>query len=345
MSRRLFAERCVSTKLTIATTGRATVGDERSDAGHNCGRDIRWFSAVLMDVQDMRIFARVAEVQNLSAVGQELGLTPGTISKRLQALEDELRVRLFERTTRSIRITDEGRTFREHVSRILGELDSALAAIGESVTQPRGRLKVTAPAALAIDYIAPAFCSFMRAYPEIEVQVDLSDRMANLQDEGYDLAIRLGPLTDSTLIAKRLAPDRVIVVAAPGYLAVNGTPAKPEDVAAHSCLVLGDAFAWTFEDGESAHSVRVAGRLKSNSSEMLHHAALAGEGLLRVSELKVMRDLASGRLVQVLDQYPTDSTSAIWAVYPSAKHVLPKLRVLLDFLGTWFRDQARAGSG
>ena len=289
----------------------------------------------------MRIFARVAEVQNLSAVGQELGLTPGTISKRLQALEEELRVRLFERTTRSIRITDEGRTFREHVSRILGELDSALAAIGESVAQPRGRLKVTAPAALANDFIAPAFCSFMRAYPEIEVQVDLSDRIVNLQDEGYDLAIRLGPLTDSTLIAKRLASDRVIVVASPRYLSDNGTPVKPEDVTSHACLVLGDSLAWTFQHGNSIESVRVTGRLRSNSSEMLHHAALADEGLLRTSELKVARDLAAGRLMRVLDRYQIVSNSAIWAVYPSSKHVLPKLRVLLDFLAIWFRDPGR----
>lgn len=298
-----------------------------------------------MDVQDMRIFARVAEVQNLSAVGQDLGLTPGTISKRLQALEEELRVRLFERTTRSIRITDEGRTFLEHVSRILGELDSALAVIGESVTQPRGRLKVTAPAALTGTIIAPAFCAFMRAYPEIEAQVDLTDRVVNLQEEGYDLAIRIGALNDSTLIAKRLAPDRLIVVASPEYLAAKGVPARPEDVAAHSCLVMGDTQAWMFQHGDRTETVRVSSRLRSNSSEMLHHAALAGEGLLRISELKVARDLEAEQLIRVLDPYQNVSNSAVWAVYPSAKHVLPKLRVLLNFLAVWFREPGRIAPG
>jgi DNA-binding transcriptional LysR family regulator len=291
-----------------------------------------------MDIQDLRIFARVAAVQNLSAVGAELCLTPGTISKRIQALEDELSVRLFDRTTRSIRITDEGLSFFAHVQTILAELDLACASVGDKVARPKGRLKISAPATLARLFIAPAMSTFMRRYGEIDIHVNLTDRIVNLQDEGYDVAIRTGVLSDSTLIAKRLADDRQVVVAAPAYLAANGMPEAPSDLARHVCLVLGDTSAWSFQSRGESESVRVSGRMRSNSGELLHFAALAGDGVLRTSELLVAEDIASGRLVRLLAGYEVTANSAIWAVYPSAKHVLPKLRVLLDFLADWFRE-------
>ena len=180
-----------------------------------------------MDIQDMRIFARVAAVQNLSAVGTELGLTPGTISKRIQALEDELSARLFDRTTRSIRITEEGAAFLAHVERILSEIEAARASVDDKVSKPKGKLKIAAPACLGRRYVAPALCEFVRAFPEIDVQVDLHDRQVNLQEDGYDVAIRTGALSDSSLIAKRLAPDRHVIVASPAYLARAGRPLGP----------------------------------------------------------------------------------------------------------------------
>src|SRR6516225_2690681 len=180
-----------------------------------------------MDIQDMRIFARVAAVQNLSAVGTELGLTPGTISKRIQSLEDELSARLFDRTTRSIRITEEGVAFLAHVERILSEIEAARASVDDKVTKPKGKLKIAAPACLGRRYVAPALCEFVRAFPEIDVQVDLHDRQVNLQEDGYDVAIRTGALSDSSLIAKRLAPDRHVIAAAPSYLTRAGCPLAP----------------------------------------------------------------------------------------------------------------------
>lgn len=291
-----------------------------------------------MDIQDLRIFARVAAVQNLSSVGTELGLTPGTISKRIQALESELRVRLFDRTTRSIRITEEGATFLCYVKRILLEIESARAAVGENATRPKGKLKVAAPATFGRLIVAPAICAFMRAYPDIQVQIDLTDRNVNLQEEGYDVAIRIGALTDSVLIAKRLCADRQVVVASPDYLERRGCPQTPTDLTHHNCLVLGDNWQWTFARGNEDFSIRVNGRLRSNNGELLIHAALDGHGLLQTSELRVRGELASGRLVRVLKEYEIASNSAVWAVYPSSKHVLPKLRVLLDFLADWFRN-------
>lgn len=292
-----------------------------------------------MDIQDMCIFARVAAVQNLSAVGTELGLTPGTISKRIQALEDELRVRLFDRTTRSIRITEEGAKFLTHVERILAEIEGARAAVSANVDQPKGRIKISAPASLS-RFIEPAICAFMRMYPDIELHIDLSDRIVNLQEEGYDMVVRSGALTDSNLIAKRLAADRQIIAASSAYLMKYGTPQRPEELSDHSCLVLGDASQWTFERNGREISVRVSGRLKSDNGDLLRHAAIEGHGLIRTSELRAAPYIESGALCRVLPDYDVAAFSAIWALYPRSKYVLPKLRVLLDFLGDWFRDVA-----
>lgn len=286
----------------------------------------------------MLIFARVAAVQNLSAVGTELGLTPGTISKRLQALEDELSVRLFDRTTRSIRITEEGAAFLQHVERILAELEAARASVADRIGKPKGRLRIAAPAGFGRRYIAPAIGGFMAAYPEIEVQIDLSDRNVNLQEDGYDVAIRSGTLSDSTLIAKRLAPDRHVIAAAPSYLATHEMPKLPTDLTAHDCLALGDTWAWTFSKGGKECSVRVNSRLRSNNADFLLRSAIDGSGVIRTSELQILPELRSGALVQLLPDYSITSNAAIWALYPSAKHVLPRLRVLLDYLADWFRD-------
>ena len=291
----------------------------------------------------MRIFARVAAVQNLSAVGTELGLTPGTISKRIQALEDELQARLFDRTTRSIRITEEGATFLVHVERILSEIEAARASVDDKVTKPKGKLKIAAPACLGRRYIAPALCEFIRTFPEIEIQVDLKDRQVNLQEDGYDVAIRTGVLSDSSLIAKRLAPDRHVIVASPAYVARKGRPLRPEDLARHDCLVLGDRWQWSFSKNGVETSVRVSGPLRSNNGEVLSHAALEGLGLIRASELEVLGEIKAGKLVQLLPDFDIATNAAVWALYPSAKHVLPRMRVLLDFLAAWFRDAKGEG--
>lgn len=295
-----------------------------------------------MDIQDLRIFARVARVQNLSAVGAEFDLSAGTISKRLQSLEGELSVRLFDRTTRAISITEEGQTLLAKVESTLRELDSAFAAIAVNVEQPRGRLRVSAPTSLGRGVIAPAVCAFMAQYADIEVQIDLSDRIISLPDGGYDVAIRTGELADSSLIAKRLAADPQVVVAAPTYLTARGTPAVPQDLSSHSCLALGDAQFWSFAKGEESTEVRVFGRLRSDNGELLRHAAIEGLGLLRISQARVADDVRAGLLRQVLEGYDAGVGSGIWVVYPSSRHVLPKLRVFLTFMAQWFREDRKA---
>jgi DNA-binding transcriptional LysR family regulator len=298
-----------------------------------------------MDIQDLQIFARVAALQNLSAVGTELGLTPGTISKRVQSLEETLAVRLFERTTRSIRITDEGTRFLEHVQRILAELDQARSSMAASSGKPVGRLRVSAPQIVGNRYVAPALSGFLAEYTDIEVQIDITDRNVNLHEEGYDIAIRCGALTDSTLIAKRLANDNILICGSPAYLAEMGTPSAPDELVTHRCLMQGDAWSWAFGAGAQESTARLSARLRSDSSDVLKYAALAGMGLVRTTELKVIDELASGRLVSVLTQFIDNSATGVYALYVSGRHVLPRQRVFLDYMAEWFRSQTRAAHG
>jgi DNA-binding transcriptional LysR family regulator len=231
-----------------------------------------------------------------------------------------------------------------HVERILAEIEVACASVDDRVNKPKGTLKIAAPAFLGRRYVAPALCQFMRAYPQIDVQVDLQDRAVNLQEDGYDVAIRTGTLSNSTLIAKRLAPDRHIIAASPAYLARKGRPAQPEDLVRHDCLILGDRVQWPFSKNGLETSVRIQGPIRSNDGELLCQAAQDGLGLIRASELVVLAELRSGRLTQVLADYEVGSNAAVWALYPSSKHLLPRMRALLDFLGTWFRDLASGQS-
>jgi DNA-binding transcriptional LysR family regulator len=293
-----------------------------------------------MDIKDLRIFARVSAVQNLSAVAVELGCSAGTISKRMQSLEDEVGVRLIDRTTRSSRLTEEGRMFLQRVERILSEMDHAQDEIKSASSAPAGRLKISAPAILAQQLVLPSLIGFTEVFPGVDVCVDITDRIVNLHDEGYDAAIRAGELPDSTLKAKRLSSDRTILVASPGYIERHGAPQQPSDVARHSALAHGDLRSWTFyETGGSEQEIRIVSRLGSDSGDFLRNAALQGAGLLRTSEIAVMEDIAAGRLIRVMPDFELAAEAAIWAVYPNAKHPMPRLRALLDHLAEFCRDR------
>jgi len=298
-----------------------------------------------MDFQDIQIFSRVAAVQNLSAVGNELGLTPGTISKRVQALEDELGVRLFERTTRSIRITEEGSRFLTHVQAILKEIETAKATVADRTAQPKGKLKVVAAQSLESAYFGPAVVGFMRKYPDIEVHIDFTDGPVHLQDDGYDIAVMVGTPQDSPLIAKRLIADRQILVAAPRLFDLFDAPRSPAELAGLPCLALGDAWTWALTANSETQSVKINSRLRSDSAEMLRQAAIAGLGIAQLSELHVAQDVAAGRLVRVLPGYELSRNSGVWVLYPSGKHVLPRLRVFIDHLAVCFRDIAQSSAG
>ncbi|MEZ5816739.1 MAG: LysR family transcriptional regulator [Hyphomicrobiaceae bacterium] len=299
-----------------------------------------------MDIQDLKIFARVARLQNLSAVGAEFDLSAGTISKRLQALEAELSVRLFDRTTRSISMTEEGEKLLAGLEPVLDRLEFTLETVNANVLRPRGRLRISAPNSLGRGVIAPAICAFMKTYPGIEVHIDLTDRVVTFPDSGYDVAIRTRHLSDSSLIAKRLAPYPQVIVASPNYLAQHGVPRTPEDLAGdHACLVLGDEQQWTFKIGDDPTDVRIKARLRSDNGELLRHAAVEGLGILKIAHARVADALADGDLEQILPQFDAGWDSAIWAVYPSNRHLLPKLRVFLEFMSEWYKECRKAGTG
>lgn len=297
-----------------------------------------------MDVHGMRVFARVAALSNISAAATELEMTPGNVSKRLQTLENSLGVRLFDRNTRMIRITEEGEMLLRSVTRILAEIDEVRETLAESATHPRGTLRVTAPAALGRS-VRPGICEFQQKHPNVTIDLNLTDRIVDILEEGYDVAIRTGPLPDSQLIAKRLAPDKYFILASPIYIEKYGRPQSPNDLVNHNCLVLGENSVWRFSNGNADLAVRVSGTLSSNSTEMLIEAAIYGLGILRISAMKTTDVIQSAQLVRVLEDYDVAGDTAIWALFPSSRHISPKVRVFLDFFAEKFRRRHGEGIG
>jgi DNA-binding transcriptional LysR family regulator len=251
-------------------------------------------------------------------------------------------VRLFDRTTRSISITEEGEKLLADIEPVLERIDRAIETLSANVQHPRGRLRVSAPPTLGRGVIAQAVCAFLKRYPDIEIHVDLTDRTGSILESGYDVAIRTGTLADSSLIAKRLAFDPLVAVASPKYLDANGVPQVPDELAEHACLMLGDEQQWTFKTAERTFDVRVGGRLRSDDGEFLRQAALEGLGILRIARSRVADEIGSGALRPILVDYDAGGEDAIWAVYPSNRYLLPKLRVFLEFLSDWFRECRRS---
>ena len=283
-----------------------------------------------MEIENLRIFARVALVRNLSQVGKEFGLTPGTISKKLQAMEDELGVRLFDRTTRSIRITEEGQVFLPFADEIVSDLDAAKTRVDETISKTRGKLRVSAPTRIGGMDTASCICEFLECYPEVEICLDTQQNATTNNDELWDVAIRTGNLSDSTFIAQRLADDTQVIVASPNYLEKYGPPKVPKDLAHHSCLCVSEKTQWTFQKQSEKDVLRVRGKFISGDIQVLQIAALQGQGILRCSKADVFDHIRAGRLVRLLGTYDVSESSAIWAIYPSARYTPPRLRAFVD---------------
>lgn len=296
-----------------------------------------------MDIHDLRIFNRVAEVLSITAAGNEFQVSPGTISKKLKALEAEVGAQLIERSTRSSRLTDEGRAFLPYARRMVAEADAAVGAVLENGANVRGRLKVSVPKSIGGVDIALCIASFLEENPGIEMQVDLSSRYVNLQEEGYDVAIRTGALADSTLMARRIGDDPLVIAAAPSYLAAHPKPRYPKDLENHSCLIVGDQWRWQFKRGTKSHKVRVEGRVRGNDASLLLRCAIAGCGVVRIPRSLAHEALCDGRLVELLGGYDMSEDSGVWAVYPNTKYVPARLRSFVDFAATWLKqNNARA---
>lgn len=282
--------------------------------------------------KQVETFVSVATRGSLSAAARALGVTPAVIGRRLDALEQRLGVKLVLRTTRSISLTFEGSAFLEDCQRILNDLANAEASVSLGGIKASGHLRVSAPAGFGRLHVAPLLRGFLEANPDVSCALDLSDRLVDLLNENIDCAIRIGELSDSSLVSIRLAENRRVVVASPEFLARHGAPSVPEDLAAFNCLSLGQQRGWMFvnDKGETI-TLKVSGRLECNDGAVLHEWALAGYGLAWRSLWEVEADLRAGRLVSVLDDFAAPNMG-IYAVFPQRKHLALRVRLFIDHL-------------
>ncbi|HWZ70891.1 MAG TPA: LysR family transcriptional regulator [Casimicrobiaceae bacterium] len=281
----------------------------------------------------MRNFVKITESTSLSAAARTLAMSLPVVSRGLAELERGLGVRLFTRTTRSLALTDEGETYRQHCLRILADIDNAESALAQIRATPKGRVTVSAPLLFGRLRVAPLLPAFLARYPDVSVDLLLVDRVVNLIDEGIDVAVRIAPLGDSTLIARRLGQVRRVVCASPAYLKHYGRPRKPADLRAHNCLlnVGSNAGDWRFQAGAKEARLRVSGNFVSNSSDALIEVACQGVGLVRVLSYQVEAMLAAKQLVEVLGKFAVTATP-INAVMSPGRMTLPKVRGLVDYL-------------
>jgi len=280
-------------------------------------------------------FARVAETGSFSAAARALNLSKSLISRQVSALEAELGARLISRTTRSLTLTEAGRGYYEQVARILAQMEEADLSVSQLQATPRGKLRVNAPMSFSLLRLAPALPDFLALYPEIDVDLVMNDRRVDLMEEGFDLAIRIGRLTDSSLVARKLSPMQRLIVASPAYLADRGTPQVPADLRRHDCLCYSNADTideWRFcePDGRPV-TIEVKGRVRANNGDLLRIAALRGLGFVDLPNFLVAGDIESGALVPVLQDY-IKQDGGVYAVYPHARYLPPKIRVFIDFL-------------
>jgi DNA-binding transcriptional LysR family regulator len=287
-------------------------------------------------VTGMQVFARVAALGSLSAAARALGMSQTMATKHIGALEERLGVKLLHRTTRRLTLTEPGRRYLEAVERILGDLEEADAVASADRIEPRGTLRLNVPLSFGVREIAPAIPDFVRLHPSVRVDLGLNDRIVDLVEEGWDLAIRIGGLSSSTLVARKLAPCRLMVCGSPAYLEANGTPRRVDDLESHNCLgyTLSSRVGpdrWHFgRDGEIA--VPVTGNLRAGNGDALLAAALAGQGLIYQPTFIVGEDIRAGRLVALVLDEPAIETSNVYAVYPSDRHPPAKVRTFVDFL-------------
>ncbi len=284
-----------------------------------------------------RMFVTVIERGSFSAAARKLGVSSGQASKLVSRLEEMLGVQLLHRTTRSISPTEAGRAYFDRIRVLLDELEDLNASIRSVSGEARGRLVMSVPVNFGTQVLAPLFAEFARLHPLIELDVSFSDRLVNLVDEGFDLALRIGLLRDSALVARKLCPIRVVTTAAPSYLAEFGTPQRPEDVTGHECILdanFADVATWRFAGDVS---VPVRGRLRFASAEACSAAAANGLGLVQGPSFVAGDRIRAGQLVPVLSDDEADPLG-LWAVYTTGRHLATKVRVMVDFLVDRFED-------
>jgi len=286
----------------------------------------------LTPITDLEIFARVAAAGNMSAAGRDMGLSPAVVSKRISHMEERLGARLFQRTTRQLKLTETGEGFYERVVSILADIDEAEAFVSQLNAKASGTLRITAPTAFSRLHIAPHLASFMRLHPDLTIEMHLTDAIVDIVADGMDLAIRVAELTDSSLVARKLAPCRHVVCAAPDYLNEHGRPKTLSDLTKHNCLTSGYTQIWRLEGPDGPVVVKVSSNLRSNCSDVVHEAVLSGMGIAMRSTWEISEELKTGRLEVILPEYHETSGVAVFAVYPCRQFVPAKLKFFVEFL-------------
>jgi len=292
----------------------------------------------MKQLDGMAIFAKVVQAGSFTAAAATLGLSKSSVSKRISRLEDHLGARMLNRTTRRLNLTEVGAAYYQRCARILAEVEEAELAVTSLHAEPRGTIKVNAPVSFGIQHIAPAIPAFMERHPDLRVDIDLNDRMVDLIEEGYDVAVRILKLSDSTLIARNLAPFRRVVCASPGYWRRHPMPRTPQGLKGHNCLLYTyqqSQEEWRFQGPQGAMAVKVSGNLRANNGNVLLAAALGGSGVCVLPAFIAGGDLRAGRLVAALRDFE-EADLSIYAVYPHARHLSAKVRALVDFLALRF---------
>lgn len=285
----------------------------------------------------MAVFAKVVEKQSFTAAARDLDMSKSAVSKHVSRLEDHLGARLLNRTTRRLALTEIGGAFYARCSRLLAEAEEAELTVARMSTEPRGELKVSVPFSFGRLHVMPLMCGFMREHPHVSLDLTLDDRYVDLIGDGFDLAIRVGNLVDSSLIARKLATTRHVVVAAPAYWAARGLPRVSRDLAGHDCLIysyLRMGSQWQI----GGETVRVSGRLQANNGDVLLQAAVDGHGVAMLPSFIVWNEVRAGRLVPALVDHAAP-TIDIHAVYAHGRHVSAKVRAFIDHMVASFGER------
>lgn len=294
---------------------------------------------LIMNVEHLRLFVRVAAMNNISMAGKELGLSPAVSSAHINKLEEGLGVRLIHRTTRRVSLTEEGIDFLPHAEEVLASIELARSSVGSGSITPQGTLRVTAPASFGRMHIVPALTDFLELYPDLSVDLRLSDSILDMVEGGFDIAIRNSSLNDSSLVARKLASDNRMVVASPAFLERYGEPRSVTELTEFNCVGLMGIEEWVFKTQSGHQSVKPAHLLRMDNGEAVRDACVAGLGITVCSDWCAYEQLRSKELVQILTDVPLATETAIWAVYPSSRLLAPKVRAFIDYFMERFGDK------
>ncbi|ATB31297.1 LysR family transcriptional regulator [Melittangium boletus] len=293
------------------------------------------------EVMPLHAFVRAVEDGGFSAAARRLGLTPSAVSKQVAHLEARLGARLLRRTTHHVSLTEAGSVFYRHCRRVLAEMEEAALAVTALDDRPRGLLRISAPSVLGELHVGAAAVAFQESFPDVQVDLDASDRVVDLVEEGFDLAIRIADaLEDSTLIVRRLVPEERLLCASPLYLQQRGIPRSPEELVGHDCLLFKRSRStaeWRFVERDGTRSVHVAGHFQANNNVVLRQAVVRGRGIANLPRYLVLEELRTGALVPLLTEFPVASRD-IFLVYPHRKLVPAKVRAFADFCVRYFRS-------